>query len=84
MRFMMIVKSTKESEAGQPPDPRMMEVVHQSAKELTQAGVMRARYGLVASSRTIPATCSGGICGLLTSILSATVSPRAASARSLS
>jgi len=40
MRFMMIVKCTTDSEAGRPPDPRLMAATHESAKELVQAGVM--------------------------------------------
>jgi hypothetical protein len=50
MRFLMIVKSTKESEAGQPPDPRLMAKLGESAKELTQAGVMIYTGGLAPSS----------------------------------
>jgi hypothetical protein len=51
MIFMVIVKATKESEAGEPPDPRIMEAMGKFNEELVKAGVMLAGEGLQASSK---------------------------------
>ncbi len=51
MRFMVIVKATKESEAGGPPDPRIMDAMGKFNEELVKAGVMLAGEGLQASSK---------------------------------
>lgn len=51
MRFMVIVKATKESEAGQPPDPAIMEAMGRFNEELVKAGVMLAAEGLQPSSK---------------------------------
>jgi len=51
MRFMMLVKATPDSEAGLPPDPRVMQAVQELAEEAAQAGTMLASGGL-APSRT--------------------------------
>ena len=51
MRFMVIVKATKESEAGGPPDPEIMEAMGKFNEELLNAGVMLAGEGLQASSK---------------------------------
>ena len=46
MKFMMITNATKESEAGRPPDPRMMEAVVKLTEELTKSGVLVSTGGL--------------------------------------
>lgn len=51
MRFMVIVKATKESEAGGPPDPEIMAAMGKFNEELLNAGVMLAGEGLQASSK---------------------------------
>lgn len=51
MRFMVMVKATKESEAGGPPDPEVMEAMGKFNEELVNAGVMLAGEGLQASSK---------------------------------
>jgi hypothetical protein len=51
MRFMVIVKATKESEAGVPPDPEIMEAMGKFNEELVKAGVMLAGEGLHPSSK---------------------------------
>lgn len=51
MRFMVIVKATKESEAGGPPIPEIMEAMGKFNEELVKAGVMLAGEGLQPSSR---------------------------------
>jgi hypothetical protein len=49
MRFMMLVKATPDSEAGLPPDPRLMQAIHKLAEEAVQAGTMVASGGLAPS-----------------------------------
>jgi hypothetical protein len=51
MRFMVIVKATKESEAGVPPDEKLMAAMGKFNEELVKAGVMLAGEGLQASSK---------------------------------
>jgi hypothetical protein len=51
MRFMVIVKATKESEAGQLPDPQLLAEMGKFNEELVKAGVMLAGEGLQASSK---------------------------------
>jgi hypothetical protein len=51
MRFMVIVKATKESEAGGPPDPGIMEEMGRFNEELVRAGLMLAGEGLHPSSK---------------------------------
>src|SRR5262245_4623732 len=51
MRFMVIVKSNKESEAGILPRPEILAAMHKFNEELIKAGVMLAGEGLQASSK---------------------------------
>ena len=51
MRFMVIVKANKDSEAGVLPDPRMLTEMGKFNEELVKAGVMLAGEGLQASSK---------------------------------
>jgi hypothetical protein len=51
MRFMVIVKADKDSEAGKMPDPKLMEEMTKYNEELVKAGVMLAGEGLHPSSR---------------------------------
>lgn len=51
MRFMVIVKATKESETGALPDPKLFEKMSKFNEELVKAGVMLAAEGLQASSK---------------------------------
>jgi hypothetical protein len=51
MRFMVIVKATKESEAGVLPDPQLLAEMGKFNEELIRAGVMLAADGLQASSK---------------------------------
>lgn len=50
MRFMVIVKATKESEAGVMPDETILAEMGKYNEELVKAGVMLAGDGLKASS----------------------------------
>jgi hypothetical protein len=51
MRFMVIVKANKESEAGQLPSEQMLAQMGKFNEELVKAGVMLAGEGLQASSK---------------------------------
>src|SRR5262245_20613439 len=51
MRFMVIVKASKESEAGVMPNPDLLAAMGKFNEELTKAGVMLAGEGLQASSK---------------------------------
>ena len=51
MRFMVIVKATKESEAGVMPSPELLEGMMKFNEEIAKAGVMKAGEGLQASSK---------------------------------
>jgi hypothetical protein len=59
MRVMVIVKATKESEAGVLPDPKMFEEMGNFNEELVKAGVMLAGEGLKDSSHGVRVTFSG-------------------------
>jgi hypothetical protein len=51
MRFMVIVKATKDSEAGVMPSEKLLAEMGQFNEELSKAGVMLAGEGLQASSK---------------------------------
>ncbi len=51
MRFMVLVKANKDSEAGVLPDAKILAEMNQFNEELVKAGVMLAGEGLHASSR---------------------------------
>jgi hypothetical protein len=51
MRFMVIVKATKDSEAGVLPDKKLLAHMGKYNEELVKAGVMLAGEGLHASSK---------------------------------
>jgi hypothetical protein len=51
MRFMVLVKATKDSEAGVPPNPEIMEAMGKFNEELLKAGVLLAAEGLQSSSK---------------------------------
>ena len=51
MRFMIIVKATAESEAGQMPSEQMLAEMGRFNEELIKAGVMEAGEGLHPSSK---------------------------------
>ena len=51
MRFMVMVKATKESEAGIPPKPEEFAAMGKFNEELVKAGVLLAAEGLAASSK---------------------------------
>jgi hypothetical protein len=51
MRFMVIVKASKESEAGQLPDEKLLTEMGKYNEELVKAGVMLAGEGLQPSAK---------------------------------
>src|SRR6201990_1024316 len=51
MRFMVMVKATKESEAGAMPDEKLLAEMGKFNEELVKAGVMLAGEGLQPSSK---------------------------------
>jgi hypothetical protein len=51
MRFMVIVRATKESEAGTLPDEKLLAEMGKFNEELAKAGVLLAGEGLQASSK---------------------------------
>src|ERR1700730_10666678 len=60
MRFMVIVKASKESEAGALPTKEMLTEMGKFNEELVKAGVMLAGEGLHASSKGARVKFSGG------------------------
>src|SRR5262245_42122183 len=60
MKFMLIVKATKDTEAGTPPDPKLLEAIGKLAQEMGEAGVMLDTAGLAPSSQGVRVRLSGG------------------------
>jgi hypothetical protein len=60
MRVMVMVKATKNSEAGKLPDEKLLTAMGKFNEELVKAGVMLAGEGLHPSSRGKRVRCSGG------------------------
>ena len=60
MRFMVIVKATKESEAGVLPDEKLLAAMGKYNEELVKAGVMLAGEGLHPSSKGVRVRFEGG------------------------
>jgi hypothetical protein len=60
MRFMVIVKANKDSEAGVMPSAEMLTKMGKFNEELTQAGVLLAAEGLHPSSKGARVRFSGG------------------------
>jgi hypothetical protein len=59
MRFMLLVKATKESEAGLMPDERVFAAMAKYNDELAKSGVLLAAEGLHPSSKGARVTFSG-------------------------
>jgi hypothetical protein len=60
MRFMMLVKASKESEAGIMPDEKSLSDMAIYNEEMVKAGVMLAGEGLAASSKGARVTFTDG------------------------
>jgi hypothetical protein len=63
MRFMMIMKADKNSEAGKGPDPKLMDAIGKLVEEHMKAGVLVSTGGLTPSSSAIRITAAGGKLG---------------------
>ena len=59
MRFMVIVKASKDSEAGRMPSEKLLTEMGQFNEELVKAGVMLAGEGLHPSSKGVRVRFSG-------------------------
>src|SRR5437764_14002696 len=59
MRFMILVKASKESEAGVLPDEKILTEMGKFNEELVKAGVMQAGEGLQPSSKGVRVKFSG-------------------------
>lgn len=60
MRFMLIARADKDSEAGRPPSPELMAAIGKLTQEMTQAGVLVSTGGLAPSSQGARLSLSGG------------------------
>jgi len=60
MRFMILVKASKESEAGTIPDERILTEMGKFNEELAKAGVLLAGEGLQSSAKGARVRFSGG------------------------
>ena len=60
MRFMAIVKATKDYEAGKPPKPELMAAMGKLAQEEQKLGIFEMGGGLLPSSQGHKVRMSGG------------------------
>ncbi len=60
MRFMMMVKGTKESEAGVPPAPELIARMETLIQEIAQAGILESCEGLLPTSEGMILQCVDG------------------------
>jgi hypothetical protein len=60
MKFMMIAHATKDSEAGVPPDPRLMAAIGRLSEDLARSGALVSTGGLAPSSMGARFRLSGG------------------------
>ena len=60
MRFMILLKATKDTEAGVLPDEKLLAEMGKFNEELVKAGVMLAGEGIQASSKGARVRFSGG------------------------
>ena len=60
MRFMLIANANRDSEAGAPPDPRLMAAIGKLSEEMAKAGVLVGTGGLAPSSMGSKVRLSGG------------------------
>jgi hypothetical protein len=51
MKFMMIVKATKDYEAGEPPNPRLLAEIGKHSEEMVAKGILLESGGLLPSSK---------------------------------
>jgi hypothetical protein len=51
MQFMMMMKCPKGKEAGNPPDPRVIEAIEKHSAEARKAGILLSTGGLLSSAK---------------------------------
>src|SRR4029079_6799617 len=59
MRFMLIAKATKESEAGLPPDPKLIAAIGKLSEDMAKAGVLVDVGGLLPTAAGAPGHVTG-------------------------
>jgi hypothetical protein len=59
MRFMVMVKATKDSEAGKMPSEELLSAMAKFNEEMVKAGVMLDANGLQPSSKGARVRCTG-------------------------
>jgi hypothetical protein len=60
MRFMLIAKAMPNSEAGAPPDPKLMAAVAKLTDEMTKGGILVGAAGLMPSAAGARCRLAGG------------------------
>jgi hypothetical protein len=60
MKFMLTANATRDSEAGAPPDPRLIAAIGKLTEDLARAGVLVGTGGLAPSSTGAQVRLSGG------------------------
>jgi hypothetical protein len=60
MKFMMIAHATPDSEAGRPPDPRLIAAIGKLSEEMARAGVLVGMGGLGPTSMGARIRLAGG------------------------
>jgi hypothetical protein len=60
MRYIMMIKATKDYEAGMPPNPRLMAGMGKLSMEMAQAGTLLGAEGLQPSSQGVRIQHSNG------------------------
>lgn len=60
MRFMLTANANKNSEAGAPPDPKLMAAIGKLTEDMTKAGVLVGTGGLAPSSMGARIRLAGG------------------------
>ena len=60
MKFMLIAKADKNSEAGLPPDPKLIAAIGQLSADMAKAGVLVDTGGLLPSSAGARIRLAGG------------------------
>src|SRR3954467_212810 len=72
MRFMILIKANKDSEAGKMPDEKLLAAMGNYNEELVKAGIMQAGEGLHPSSKGIRVRFSGKLRSVINGPFSAT------------
>src|SRR3954462_15695879 len=60
MRFILTIRADNNTEAGLPPDPKLMEAVGKLTEEMTRSGILLDAGALAPSSQLVRLRASGG------------------------